>query len=273
VPDASTPSIADDLALALRLADEASALALELLARGTSSARKADGTVVTNADLALERMLSAALASERPDDAVLGEELGGASGAPRRWILDPIDGTRNYVAGRPDWGVHIALEHGQEVIVGVVTRPALGTRWWAGRGCGAYVGSSTGNGAAASLGVSPRHSLTDARVSGWLFDGDPLKDRLRALPGWIEPVDLDAIMRVAEGGLEVFVDGTQSQIWDRAPHVVLVEEAGGRYQDRAGGKDLDLPGALLTNGGIEAELDEFLGRASSPHTRARNSIT
>jgi fructose-1,6-bisphosphatase/inositol monophosphatase family enzyme len=80
-------------------------------------------------------------------------------------------------------------------------------------------------------------------------------------------------MRVAEGDLEAFVDGTQSQIWDRAPHVVLVEEAGGRYQDRAGGKDLELPGALLTNSHIEAELDELLGRASPAHTRAWNSIT
>jgi histidinol-phosphatase len=258
MPAAPTPSIADDLALALRLADEASALALDLLRRGTDSTRKADGTVVTNADLALERMLSAALASERPDDAVLGEEFGGASEAPRRWILDPIDGTRNFVAGRPDWGVHIALEDGQDVIVGVVTRPALGTRWWAGRGCGAHAGRSTGLGAPASLHVSRGDSLTEARVSGWLFDGDPRKDRLRALPGWIEPVDLDMIVRVAEGGLEAFVDGTQSQIWDRAPHVVLVEEAGGRYQDRRGGKDLDLPGALLTNGRIDGELDALL---------------
>jgi Inositol monophosphatase family len=95
-------------------------------------------------------------------------------------------------------------------------------------------------------------------VWGWLFEGDPVGDRLRALPGRIEPVDLDTIVRVAEGDLEAVVDGTQSQVWDRAPHVVLVEEAGGRYRDRTGGKDLELPGALLTNGRIDAELDEFL---------------
>ena len=183
MPDASTPSIADDLALALRLADEASALALDLLMSGPHSARKLDGTVVTNADIAVERMLSATLASERPEDAVLGEEFGGASGAPRRWILDPIDGTRNFVAGRPVWGVHIALEHGKEVIVGVITRPARGTRWWAARSSGACFGSSTSQGAPASLHVSPQDSLTDARVSGRLVDSHPLTDRLRALPG------------------------------------------------------------------------------------------
>jgi len=228
----STPCITDDLKLALRLADEASALALDLLTRGTHSDRKAGGTVVTDADLEVERMLSAELASERPDDAVLGEEFGGPSKAPRRWILDPIDGTRNFVAGRPDWGVHIALEHDGEVTVGVITRPVLETRWWAARGLGAYVGGSRPEGEAASLHVSPHNSLAGARVSGWLLNGDPLKEHLRSLSGWIAPVDLDTILRVAEGRLDAVLDGTASKIWDRAPLVVLVQEAGGRYRDR-----------------------------------------
>jgi histidinol-phosphatase len=256
--DPLTPSIADDLELALRLADEASALALDLLTKGTNSDHKADGTVVTNADLEVERMLSAALLAQRPGDAVLGEEFGGPSEAPRRWILDPIDGTKNFVAGRPDWGVHIALEHDGEVTVGVITRPVLETRWWAGRGCGAYAGSSKTGGNPTRLQVSSHNALASARVSGWLFDEDPLKDHLRSLPGWIEPIDLDTIMRVAEGRLEALLDGTPSKIWDRAPLVVLVEEAGGRYRDRTGGKDLDLPGGLFTNGRIDAELDKFL---------------
>src|SRR5262245_51875929 len=144
----------------------------------------------------IERMLTAALASERPGDAVLGEELGGVPGAARRWIIDPIDGTRNFIAGRADWGVHIALEDDGEIVVGVVTRPVLATRWWAGRTVGAFVGSATNASEPAPLHVSSQDSLAAARVSGWLVDGDPRKDRLRSLPGWVEPVDLDSIMHV-----------------------------------------------------------------------------
>ena len=258
MPNASYPSVTDDLELALRLADEASAIALGYFTRGISAKPKADGTPVTDADLEVERMLSTALASERPGDAILGEEFGEAGSATRRWIIDPIDGTMNFVAGRPDWGVHIALEDDGDIVVGVVTRPVLETRWWAGRACGAFMGSPTNRGEPTSLQVSTQESLADSRVSGWLIEGDPLKDRLRSLPAWVEPLDLDTIMRVAEGRLEAHLDGTPSQIWDRAPLVVLVEEAGGRYQDLTGGKNLDLPGGLFTNGRIDAEIDKFV---------------
>lgn len=242
--------VADDLELALCLANEASAVALDFFRRGVTPGQKPDGSVVTEADVEVERM--------RPSDAVLGEELGAVGDAPRRWILDPIDGTMNFVAGRPDWGVHIALESDGEVVVGVVTRPVLGQRWWASRGGGAYVGGLVRSDVRSSLDVSRREKLDEARVSGWLFDDDPVKARLRSLPSWVEPLDLDTIMRVAEGELEAFVDGTASQIWDRAPFVILVEEAGGRYRDRKGGRDLSLPGGLFTNGHVDAQLDEFL---------------
>jgi histidinol-phosphatase len=258
MPDASTPSVSDDLQLALLLAGEASAIALDRFTRGVASRQKADGSVVTDADLEVERMLTAALASERPGDAVLGEELGGAPGGARRWIIDPIDGTRNFIAGRPDWGVHIALQDGGNIVVGVVTRPVLATRWWAGRGCGAFVGSAADPVEPAPLRVSSQESLAGARVSGWLVDGEPRKDRLRSLPGWVEPVDLDTVLRVVEGRLDALVDGTASEIWDRAPLVVLVEEAGGCYRDLTGGRDLDLPGGLFTNGRIDAELGRLL---------------
>lgn len=256
--DDASSSVADDLELALCLADEASAVALHFFRRGVTPGQKADGSVVTEADVEVERMLSAALASQRPSDAVLGEELGAVGDAPRRWILDPIDGTMNFVAGRPDWGVHIALESDGEVVVGVVTRPVLGQRWWASRGGGAYIDGLVRSDVRTSLEVSRREKLDGARVSGWLFDDDPVKARLRSLPSWVEPLDLDTIMRVAEGELEAFVDGTASQIWDRAPFVILVEEAGGRYRDRTGGRDLSLPGGLFTNGHVDAQLDEFL---------------
>lgn len=205
----------------------------------------------------MERLLSARLGSARPGDAVLGEELGATGSAPRRWVLDPIDGTRNFVAGRTDWGVHIALESEGEVLLGVVTRPVLGQRWWASRDGGAYRGVLGSVAEAVQLRVSDRAKLDEAWVSGWLFDHDHARGLLRGPSSWIEAVDLDTIMRVAEGELDVLVDGTASRIWDRAPLVVLVEEAGGRYRDRHGGRNLDVQGGIFTNGLVDAELDEL----------------
>ena len=176
---------ADDLALALRLADEASALALDCLRAGVVTSQKSDGSVVTDADVAVERMLVDAFASHRPFDAILGEELGAAVGSGhRRWILDPIDGTRGFIAGRPDWGVHIALESHGRIVVGVVTRPASSRRWWASQGAGAYVGRLYSADPVRRLHVSTRATLDDALVSGWLFDDDPARARLRSLPSF-----------------------------------------------------------------------------------------
>jgi histidinol-phosphatase len=250
--------LADDLELALRLAEDASALALELLQRGITASQKSDGSVVTNADVAVERLLTEALTSQRPRDAIFGEELGAVGNSSRRWILDPIDGTRSYVAGRLDWGVHIALEIEGRIVAGVVTRPASGRRWWASRGAGAYAGSLTNQHAVRRLHVSRQTNLDDARVSGWLADNHPMGDRLRSCPAWVEPRDLDDIMGVVEGSIDAFVDGTNTEIWDRAPHAILVEEAGGRYRDHLGGNNLLLPGGRYSNGQIDHALDELL---------------
>lgn len=258
VPVDPTGRLGDDLALALRLADEASALALGFFRCGARARSKADGTVVTDGDIAVEQFLSAGLGTARPGDAILGEELGATGSAPRRWVLDPIDGTQNFVAGRADWGVHIALESEGEILLGVVTRPVLGQWWWASRAGGAYRGDLGSVAAAVQLRVSDRANLDEARVSGWLFDHDHNGGLLRGLSSWIEPVDLDTIMRVAEGELDVLVDGTASQIWDRAPLVVLVEEAGGRYRDRHGGRNLEVQGGIFTNGLLDADLDQLL---------------
>lgn len=260
-------ALADDLALALRLADEASALALDFLQAGVVTSQKPDGSVVTDADVAVERMLVAALASLRPFDAILGEELGVVGNGHRRWILDPIDGTRGFIAGRPDWGVHIALESHGRIVVGVVSRPASSQRWWASQGDGAYTGQLGSTHPVRRLQVSTRATLDDALVSGWLFDDDPVRARLRSLPSFVEPRDLDDIIRVAEGHLDAVVDGTNSQIWDRAPLAVLVEEAGGRYRDRFGGQNLHLPGGFFTNGHIDPALDALLADRATESPR------
>src|SRR5918994_164806 len=128
----------DDLALALELADAADALTLPAFDRGERARVKADGTPVTAADRAVERVLRERLAAVRPEDGILGEELGEAGRGARRWVLDPLDGTEWFARGIPVWGTLIALEDGDGPLVAVVSAPALRRRWWAARGGGAF---------------------------------------------------------------------------------------------------------------------------------------
>jgi len=136
--------LAADLALARSLAAAADATARREHAAGVRTETKADGTPVTNVDLAVDRVLVDALREARAQDAILSEESGlhGASG--RRWILDPIDGTFNLVAGHAHWGTHVALEVDGVVVVGVITRPMLGAHWWATLDGGAFADRGAG---------------------------------------------------------------------------------------------------------------------------------
>jgi histidinol-phosphatase len=131
-------SFSDDLALARQLAALASEVALDYFHRGVSTEYKQDGTLVSQADIEIERSLVDFLARRRPGDAVLGEELGALGDSSRRWLFDPIDGTSNFVAGSSQWGTHVALQDDRQIVLGIITRPVLGLSWWACRGCGAY---------------------------------------------------------------------------------------------------------------------------------------
>jgi histidinol-phosphatase len=131
--------VSPDLELALGLADAADALSMHRFRTGLAFETKGDLTPVTEADHAVEDELRALLAEACPGDAILGEEQGTTGSGARRWILDPIDGTRNYARGIPVWATLVALEEDGEVRVGVVSAPALGRRWWAERGEGAIV--------------------------------------------------------------------------------------------------------------------------------------
>lgn len=142
-----------DIELAHRMGDVAAEIALTHFQSPVEQWGKADGTPVSAADLAVERALLDVLTSERPHDAVICEEIGKLGTSPRRWILDPIDGTTPFLAGEPRWGTNIALEVDGELAVGVITRPAPGLRWWAARGDGAYRTSTVASGVA---GPSPR---------------------------------------------------------------------------------------------------------------------
>ncbi|HWZ90491.1 MAG TPA: inositol monophosphatase family protein [Polyangiaceae bacterium] len=251
----SASTLASDLELAHQLAAVASEVALHSFQRGVTTRLKADGTQVTETDLEIERCLKELLARHRPDDAVLGEELGESGASKRRWLLDPIDGTSNFVSGSADWGTHVALLQDGHVVLGVITRPVLG-RTWASRGSGAYRTEMNSSSGAVRLQVSRINELRESRVTFWSSEPHPIVARLQRSASWVKP-DLNAILRVAEGELEAIIDPS-GKPWDHAPAVVIVEEAGGRFSDCAGGQRLDLGEGRYTNGLIHAELERLL---------------
>jgi histidinol-phosphatase len=179
---------------------------------------KLDLSPVTDADRAAERMLRERIARDRPGEGVLGEEEGD-DGSSIRWIIDPIDGTRNFSRGIPVWATLIALERDGDVVCGVVSAPALGRRWWASRGEGAFAGGE-------ALRVSGIAELGQASVScsygSDLARLEPQVWHARGLG------DFWQHMLVAEGALDAAVDSTLS-VWDYAAVEPIVTEAGGRF--------------------------------------------
>src|SRR5690606_18538622 len=163
-PSARLLAVTADLELALQLADAADRITVERFrSRDLEVDRKPDRTPVTDADLAVEDAIREVLAEHRPEDTVAGEERGGSSDTGRVWVVDPIDGTKNVLRGVPAWATLIALVEDNRPLVGVVSAPALGKRWWAERGAGAHC--STGGGAAERISVSGVRELSDAYVS------------------------------------------------------------------------------------------------------------
>ncbi|HEY6398981.1 MAG TPA: inositol monophosphatase family protein, partial [Solirubrobacteraceae bacterium] len=174
----------EDLELALDLADLSDALTLDrFLAADLSVETKPDLTPVTEADRAVEQAIRERLAAVRPGDSVLGEEYGNRTveDGARRWIIDPIDGTKNYVRGIPVWATLLALEDHGRLTIGVASAPALGRRWWASRGGGAFVNDGLGK-RERPLSVSSVHELADAQLC------------LSGLSGWEEAGSLDAVL-------------------------------------------------------------------------------
>ena len=238
-----------DLSLALRLADAADEITLHHFQSTTLSVRiKSDRTPVSEADEATERAIRAVLERERPDDGIVGEEFGSNGSHDRRWIIDPIDATKNYIRGIPIFATLIALEN----LVGVVSAPALGRRWWAARGEGAFCNGKP-------IKVSSRTSLADSQlcyddIAG--FDtagsGEQFLKLLRRCGRTRGFGDFWSHMMVAEGSAEIAVE-PQVALWDMAPIQIIVEEAGGRFtslrgEARAGG------GSGLSTNGIVHDL-------------------
>jgi histidinol-phosphatase len=250
----------DDLSLALRLADLADALSMaSFRAVDLVVDTKPDLTPVSEADRAVERALREQLAAERPLDGILGEEYGEHGSSRRRWILDPIDGTKNYVRGVPVWATLIALMVDDDVVVGEVSAPALARRWWGARDRGAYV-TDPGTTGPRRLRVSGVSALADASFSysdatGW--DERGAENGLKTLldSTWRQRAygDFWSHMMVAEGVVDVAAE-PQLESYDMAALVPIVQEAGGLLTAYDGGPALRGGSALASNGLLHAEL-------------------
>jgi histidinol-phosphatase len=239
-----------DLELALELADIADALTLpRFRSRDLRVDHKPDATEVTEADRGAEAAIRRALAAARPADAVLGEEEGliGSADVRRRWVIDPVDGTANYVRRVPIWATLVALMDGDDVVVGVASAPALGRRWWAARGEGAFADFEP-------IHVSAVAALRDTHLAhagvGTFYDhggGDALVELTREV--WRSRGLGDFWMHclVAEGAFDVAVEPVVS-LWDLAALTVIVEEAGGRFSDLAGRPTPDGGSVVCSNG-------------------------
>ena len=237
-----------DLDLALRLAGVADEIALSRFrARDLVVETKPDQTPVTEADRAVETELRTILGVERRRDAILGEEEGQTGSSARRWIVDPIDGTRNYLRGVPVWATLIALEDHGQVTVGVVSAPALHRRWWAERGAGAHANGDV-------VRVSRVARPEDAVLTFALEQSLPrLAGRAWHARGY---GDFWSHMLVAEGAVDGAIDAIGVSVWDLAAVQVIVEEAGGTFTDFAGEHRIDGNSAISSNGLLHADLLE-----------------
>lgn len=239
-----------DLAFALELSELADSLSLpRFRAADLQVDTKPDLTPVTDADRAVERALRERIAAERPGESVLGEEEGD-DGGDTRWIVDPIDGTRNFSRGLPVWATLIALERNGAVVCGVVSAPALGHRWWAARGEGAWRDGER-------IHVSRVAELGDAAVScskaADLAAVAPHVWHARGLGDFWQHV------LVAEGALDAAVDAHLA-IWDYAAVALVVQEAGGRAGAPDGGSARPNEQLVSTNGVVHDAVLERLSR-------------
>lgn len=250
-----------DLDFAHRLADAADVIsAARFRANDLRVATKADRSHVTDADQAVERALRELIAAERPGDAIYGEEYGVEGDSTRQWIIDPIDGTANYLRGVPLWGTLVALAVDGEVVAGVASMPAFGgQRWWAAKGEGAWKRSAPGA-EPERLHVSATAALDEASVSfqsisQWDHAGylEKLIDLTRAV--WRDRAygDLWAYTLVAEGLIDAAGEfGVKA--YDVAPLALLIEEAGGRFSSVTGESGPWHGNSLASNGLLHDEL-------------------
>lgn len=258
--------VATDVDLALALADAADDItSRRFRARDLNVRSKPDRTPVTDADLAVEDAIRHELARNRVDDEVVGEERGGSPGQGRAWVLDPIDGTKNFLRGVPAWASLIALVEQGRPIVGVISAPALGRRWWAAAGAGAWLRTRDDE-HPGRIGVSNVTALSDAYLStthlGTWDEHHSRESYLRLADACWENRAFGDFWQhclVAEGAIDLAAEPVVNP-WDVAAVRILVEEAGGTFTDLDGTARHDGGNALSSNGHLHAEALAVLGR-------------
>ncbi|MDP5182692.1 histidinol-phosphatase [Blastococcus sp. BMG 814] len=259
----------EDMRLAHVLADQADSISMERFkAQDLTVETKPDLTPVTDADRAVEEMLRITLSRARTRDAVLGEEFGTTGHGSRRWVLDPIDGTKNFVRGVPVWATLIALFDGDEPVVGLVSAPALNKRWWAAKDVGAWTGRRLES--ATRCRVSEVSQLGDASLSYSSLSGWEERGGLEGFLGLSRSVwrtraygDFWSYVLLAEGAVDIACEPEVS-LWDLAALDVIVREAGGRFTDVTGAPGPAGGSALATNGKLHDAALQQLRSAGRP---------
>ena len=261
-----TFTLADDLAVALTLAHEADLIAIDRYrAQDLAVQLKPDRTQVTDGDTRVERMIRDHLAQARPGDAILGEEFGGGDphAAGRQWIVDPIDGTANFVRGVPIWGSLISLVIDGVAQVGVVSAPALRRRWWAATGHGAWTeaeGQPARRIQVSGIGDLAEATLSYNSLKHWDEAGH--LDHLVALSRQVGRTrafgDLWSYMLLAEGAIDIAAE-FDVKPWDIAALMPIVREAGGMVTDVDGGDRLDRLSVVASNGALHPAVLDSLG--------------
>jgi histidinol-phosphatase len=261
-------SLSDDLALALALAAEADLVSLDRFrAVDLVVMTKPDRTPVTDADQAVERGIRSGIDAARPTDSILGEEYGAEGDSRRQWIIDPIDGTANFMRGLPIWGTLISLAIDGVPVVGVVSSPALGKRWWAATGHGAW---------AQATGESPRRirvsavsavadaSLSYNNIAGWDNEGrlNEMLSLTRAVWRSRAIGEMWSYMLLAEGAIDV-VGEFDLKPYDMAAIIPIITEAGGRFTSIDGENGPWNGSALATNGLLHDAVLHHLSAAKS----------
>ncbi len=251
------PDLAELLQVALHASDAADAISLSgFTSRSFGVTRKADNSEVTDIDRATEQAIVASLNSARPDYGIYGEEFGtsGPANAEAIWVIDPIDGTTNFVRGVPVWATLIALVRNGVPELGVVSAPAMGFRWWATKGGGAFFNGTRIH--TSSTATIPEAHVSTTPNAGWHAVGGIPKlvqlqtDALRARGFG----DFWQHMLVAQGAIDVAVDAIGLQPYDNAAIYPIVQEAGGTITDRFGNADWQADSSVSSNGVLHAEV-------------------
>lgn len=253
----------DLLAFAMGLADAADAIAMAHFRKDLRIDRKPDRTFVTQADTAIETEVRQRIEHRYPDHGVLGEEFGSNGAADTRWIIDPIDATHSFMRGLPMFATLIGLERAGEMLLGIISAPAMRERWHAVRGAGAWAGERR-------LHVSTISDLKEAQIfyasrTAFVESGQEAGFDAVVSEAWRDRGfgDFWGYALVAEGSGEAMIE-PELYPWDLAAPLILIEEAGGRLTDFSGRRTYDGGNAVASNGLLHDVILDRLARNRQP---------